>query len=220
MQSISVRPPTITEAVLLELRQMLIQGRFKPGDYLRVDQLAAEFGVSPLPVREALRVLNAEERVDYASHRGYRVSSLDLQGVEEIFLMCRLLEAEALQRGVPRMGGEGVERMRGLLERLETAGPELPLWERVVVHQDFHFVPVGYAELPRIEALLRRLWGHTDHYRSLYFFHPEAGSFVNEDHHALLDACASGDGGLAVAVSDRHRDHVIARVRREMSAEG
>jgi DNA-binding GntR family transcriptional regulator len=214
-----VRPPTLSEAVLLELRQVLIRGRFKPGDYIRVDQMAAEFGVSALPVREALRVLVAEERVDYSPHRGYRLSSLDRQGVEEVFLMCRLLEAEALRRGVPLMGAKGVQRMRALLERLETDA-ELPLWERVATHQDFHFVPVEYADLPRIEALLRRLWGHTDHYRSLYFFHDaDQASIVNDDHHALVDACATGDGELAVAVSDRHREHVIARVRLAMSTD-
>jgi DNA-binding GntR family transcriptional regulator len=212
-----VRPPTLSEAVLLELRQMLIRGRFAPGDHIRVDQMAAEFGVSALPVREALRVLVAEERVDYSPHRGYRLSTLDLQGVEEIFLMCRLLEAEAMRRGVPLMRAEGVARMRGLLERLETEAT-LPLWERVAIHQDFHFVPVEYGELPRIELLLRRLWGHTDHYRSLYFFHDaDQASIVNEDHHALVEACATGDGDLAVSVSDRHREHVIARVRLAMT---
>jgi DNA-binding GntR family transcriptional regulator len=213
-----VRPPTLSEAVLLELRQLLIRGRFAPGEHIRVDQMAAEFGVSALPVREALRVLVAEERVDYSPHRGYRLSSLDIQGVEEVFLMCRLLEAEALRRGVPLMGAKGVRRMRALLERLETEAAELPLWERVAIHQDFHFVPVEHADLPRIEALLRRLWGHTDHYRSLYFFHDaDQASIVNEDHRELVEACATGDGDLAVAVSDRHREHVIERVRLAMS---
>jgi DNA-binding GntR family transcriptional regulator len=215
-----VRPPTLSEAVLLELRQLLIRGRFRPGEHIRVDQMAAEFGVSALPVREALRVLVAEERVDYSPHRGYRLSSLDIQGVEEVFLMCRLLEAEALRRGVPRMGAKGVRRMSALLERLETEAAALPLWERVAIHQDFHFVPVEHADLPRIEALLRRLWGHTDHYRSLYFFHDaDQASIVNDDHHELVEACATGDGDLAVAVSDRHREHVIERVRLAMSVE-
>jgi DNA-binding GntR family transcriptional regulator len=215
-----VRPPTLSEAVLLELRQQLIRGRFAPGEHIRVDQMAGEFGVSALPVREALRVLVAEERVDYSPHRGYRLSSLDIQGVEEVFLMCRLLEAEALRRGVPLMGAAGVRRMTALLERLETEAAELPLWERVAIHQDFHFVPVEHADLPRIEALLRRLWSHTDHYRSLYFFHDaDQESIVNRDHHELVEACATGDGELAVAVSDRHREHVIERVRKAMSVE-
>jgi DNA-binding GntR family transcriptional regulator len=197
---------------------MLIQGEFAPGDPIRVDQMAHRFRVSPLPVREALRVLVTEGRVAYSAHRGYRLASLSFADVQENFLMCRLLEAEALLRGVPRMGEEGVSLMRGLLERLESAPGEFPLWERVAIHQDFHFVPVHFAGLPRMETTLRRLWDHTDHFRSLYFFHDERqASLVYQDHHDLVDACASGDAALAVAVMDRHRDNVLERVRVSMT---
>jgi DNA-binding GntR family transcriptional regulator len=212
-----IRPPTVSEAVLLQLRQLLIEGRFAPGDRIGVDQLAREFGVSPLPVREGLRILEAEGRVEYSAHRGYRLSSLSFKDVEELSLACGLLESEALRRGVPEMGAVDVSRMRSLLDRLESTADELPLWERVAIHQDFHFVPVEHAGLPRIEALLRRLWDHTDHYGSLYFFHDaDQAALVNRDHHELLAACATGDGRLAVTVMDRHRKHVIDRVRRAM----
>src|SRR3712207_4729668 len=107
-RSAGVRPPTVSEAVLLELRQLLIQGRFAPGDYIRVDQMASEFGVSALPGREALRVLVAEGGVTYSPHRGYPLTPLACEDGEKIFLMCRLLEGEALRRGAPAMGAQGV----------------------------------------------------------------------------------------------------------------
>lgn len=212
----SIRPPTIVEAVLQELRRRLIEGRLAPGDTIGVDQLAREFEISALPVREAVRVLVAEGRVMHSPHRGYRVRSLDYRDVEEIYLMCSVLEAEAIRRGVPRMGAEGVERMRSLLEDLESdAG--VPLWRRVAVHQDFHFVPIEASGLPRITATLRRLWQHTDHYRSLHFFHGRDGSpVVYDDHHELLRACESGDGEQAVAIMDRHRRHVLELFRAAM----
>ena len=212
----AIRPPTIAEAVLQELRRRLIEGKLAPGDVIGVDQLAREFEVSALPVREAVRVLVAEGRVDHSPHRGYRVRSLDYSDVEEIYLMCSLLEAEAIRRGVPRMGAEGIERMRGLLEQLEDdAG--LPLWQRVAIHQDFHFVPMEAADLPRITATLRRLWQHTDHYRSLHFFHERDDSpVVFQDHHDLLRACETGDGEQVVALMDRHRAHVLELFRAAM----
>jgi DNA-binding GntR family transcriptional regulator len=212
-----IRPPTLTEAVLQQLRQLVIKGGFAPGAPIRVDQVAAEFGVSALPVREALRVLVAEGRVEYSPHRGYRMATLSFADVVEIFLMCRVLEGEALRRGVPAMGDEGATRMRELLAELESGAADHGLWDRVAIHQDFHFVPVQYAGLPRIELKLRQLWDHTDHYRSLYFFHDDRqASLVYEDHHELVHACVVGDGDLAVAVMDRHRDHVLERVRLAM----
>jgi DNA-binding GntR family transcriptional regulator len=211
-----IRPPTLSEAVLQELRHLLIQGRFGPGDVIGVDQLAREFGVSALPVREAVRVLVAEGRVEHSPHRGYRVRTLAYGDVEEIYLMCRLLEGEALRRGVPLMGAEGVERMTTLLERLEADTGDIPLWERVAIHQDFHFVPVESAGLSRITATLRRLWDHTDHYRSLHFFHKDGSPLIYDDHHELLSACASGDGELVVELMDRHREHVLEEFRAAM----
>lgn len=216
----AIRPPTIAEAVLEQLRRRLIEGRLTPGDVIGVDQLAREFEISALPVREAVRVLVAEGRVDHSPHRGYRVRRLEYRDVEEIYLMCSLLEAEAIRRGVPQMGAEGIERMRDLLEQLEVdAG--LPLWERVAIHQDFHFVPMEAAGLPRIIVTLRRLWEHTDHYRSLHFFHGRDESpVVYSDHHELLRACETGDGEQVVAMMDRHRDHVLELFRAAMQVPG
>src|SRR5919106_5637552 len=111
-----VRPPTLAEAALREFRDQLLKGRLKAGDSIRPDEAAKEFGMSALPVREALRVLVAEGWVEYAPHRGYWVKAHSVADVEEIFLMCRLLEAEALRRGVPAMGPEGVARMATLLD--------------------------------------------------------------------------------------------------------
>jgi DNA-binding GntR family transcriptional regulator len=212
-----IRPPTLSEAVLHRVRHLLIQGRFAPGDVIGVDQLAREFGVSALPVREAVRVLVAEGRVEHLPHRGYRVRRLAYADVEEIYLMCRVLEGEALRRGVPLMGFEGVLRMQDLLDRFESE--DLPLWQRVATHQDFHFVPIESSGLPRLTSTLRRLWDHTDHYRSLHFFHGQDDApAIDHDHHELVAACTAGDGELAVTVMDRHRQHVLERFRTAMSA--
>jgi DNA-binding GntR family transcriptional regulator len=211
--SAGARPPTLSEVVLQQMREDLIKGRFQPGDPIRVDQIAAEFGVSALPVREALRVLLAEGRVQYASHRGYRVTALTFQDVEEIFLMCRLLEAEGIRRGVAALDAAGVKRMRSLLARFEAPAKSASVWDIAALHQDFHFVPIEYAGLPRMEAELRRLWDHTDHYRALYLFaDPEVMRPMNEEHHGLAEACAAGDAELAVELMDAHRQHALAHL--------
>ena len=188
----------------------LAQGRFAPGERVLVDQLSSEFDVSPLPVREAMRVLLAEGRLTYSSHRGFRVTRLTLPDVEEIFLMCRLLEAEALRRGVPAMDDAGVERMRSLLERLQKVPGEAELWEQVESHQNFHFVPIDKAGLPRVSQELRRLWDHTDHYRALYLFQDEqAHRLLQEEHVAIFEACANRDAPLAAKLMKQHRLHAI-----------
>lgn len=207
------RPPTLVEAVLQQLREDLIRGRYAPGDRVRVDHVAADLGISAFPVREALRVLLAEGRVQYAPHRGYRVSQLTFEQVEEISLMCGLLEAEAVRRGVEALDEAGAERMRSLLRTLLAPPRRASVWDLVTVHQEFHFVPIEYARLPLIEAELRRLWDHTDHSRSLYLFgDSEAKKRMDAAHAAIADACAARDAERAVALIAEHRRQALAHV--------
>ena len=106
-----LRPSTLPDEVLRELRGQLIRGQLQPGDRIRADLVAEDLGVSVIPVREALRVLLAESRVELEPHRGYRVTVLSPAQIREIFLICRLLEGEALRRGVPAMDESADARM-------------------------------------------------------------------------------------------------------------
>src|SRR5436305_3094175 len=112
---------TLPDEVLRELRAALIRGDLKPGDRVRADLVAADHGLSVIPVREALRVLLAESRVELEPHRGYRVTMLTGAQVAELFLICGLLEREALLRGVPAIGPDDDARMAALLAQLDAA---------------------------------------------------------------------------------------------------
>lgn len=198
---------------LRELRRELLTGRFRAGDAISLSDAAARFGMSPLPVREALRVLEVDGRVDYSPHRGYRFKAYTVSEVEEIFLMCRLLEAEALRRGIPRMSDKNIAQMQELLDRFELLVTQGEMWDAVGVHRDFHFVPIECANLPRLEVELQRLWDHTDHYRGLYFFPDGSMSpTMDQDHRDLLEACAVGDAERAVVLMDQHREHALRRL--------
>ena len=86
------RPPTAQEAVLVELRGRILRGDLAPGSPLRQEDLAASLGVSRVPVREALRMLESEGHVTYTPHRGYRVPELDLDELDEIYHLRALIE--------------------------------------------------------------------------------------------------------------------------------
>ena len=213
-----LRPSTLPDEVLRELRGALIRGELQPGDRIRADLVAEELGVSVIPVREALRVLLAESRVELEPHRGYRVTVLSPAQIGEIFLICNLLEGEALRRGVPAMDEAADARMLVLLAELESApsvanATDETLWPLVVVHQDFHFVPMECAGLPRLVSELHRLWDHTDHYRSLYLFTDESAYLpMNAEHRAMCEACLARDADEAVRLNHAHREHVLARM--------
>jgi DNA-binding GntR family transcriptional regulator len=81
----SVRPPTTQEAVLAELRRMIARGEIRPGAQIVQDALADELGVSRVPLREALKMLEGEGLVTYRPHHGYFVTELSLADLLEVY---------------------------------------------------------------------------------------------------------------------------------------
>ena len=93
------RPPTAQEAVLAELRRAIAAGELRPGEQVLQDALAERFGVSRVPLREALKILEGEGQVTYRPHRGYFVAELDLDDLREVYRIRDLLETEAIDVG-------------------------------------------------------------------------------------------------------------------------
>ena len=117
-----LRPSTLPDEVLRELRGQLIRGELQPGDRIRADLVAEDLGVSVIPVREALRVLLAESRVELEPHRGYRVTVLSPEQIGEIFLICRAARGRGAAPRHARHGPTPTTRgMLALLAELEAA---------------------------------------------------------------------------------------------------
>ena len=95
------RPPTAQEAVLAELRRAIVTGELAPGEQVLQDALAERFGVSRVPLREALKILEGEGQVTYRPHRGYFVAELDVDDLREVYRIRDLLESEAVRVAVP-----------------------------------------------------------------------------------------------------------------------
>ncbi len=106
---------TVAMLALERLRERILHGDYPEGAPLRQDALAAELGVSRIPVREALRQLEAEGLVTFSPHVGAVVSSLSLAEIKELFDLRALLESELLRRAIPHMHEDDLARAAGVL---------------------------------------------------------------------------------------------------------
>ncbi len=210
---ISTRPTTVQEAVLGHLRKLLLTGELRPGQRITQGDLANRLGVSPVPVREALQVLQSEGLVTYRPGRGFWVTDLSVSEVEEIDLLARLLEHEAFQRGAPLLTDADVERMEKLYQELCSMEGTDDTWRQIQVHRELHFVPVRAARLPRLVAELTRYWEHTDHHRVLYVFkRPDSSKVALAQHAAIIEACRSRDPQALIEAQDTHRDYALKSI--------
>ena len=104
---------TVTHQATEALRERILRGMYSDDTPLRQDALAAELGVSRIPIREALRQLEAEGLVVFNPHRGAVVSSLSVDEIDELFELRAQIESDLVRRAVTRTTAEDVSRARG-----------------------------------------------------------------------------------------------------------
>jgi DNA-binding GntR family transcriptional regulator len=207
------RPPTAQEAVLAALRAAIASGELRPGDQVRQDALAGRFGVSRVPLREALKILEGEGAVTYQPHRGYFVAELSVDDLTEVYRIRELLEEEAVRAAVPRLTDEDVERLADLVDDCERAGRDGDVTAMTTANRRLHFALYEAADRPRLVRLVRILWDATDVYRSLYYSDAESRTRVEDEHRAMLAAVRRRDADAAVRLLADHRDHAVAHIR-------
>lgn len=207
------RPPTAQEAVLAELRRLIATGRLRPGEQILQDALAVELGVSRVPLREALKILEGEGLVTYAAHRGYFVTQLSLSDLLEVYRIRELLEAEAVRVGLPHLTTEDVERLEGVEHDVRAAAERGDLVAMTAANRRFHLSLVEACGLPRLVWIIRLLWDATEVYRSVYYADDSNRRLAGDEHADLMVAVRRGDVDGALGVLAAHREHAIAALR-------
>jgi DNA-binding GntR family transcriptional regulator len=205
------RPPTSQEAVLREIRRAIMARELKPGERVRQEKLAGRLNVSRVPVREALKVLEAEGQVTYQPHRGYTVVALSSEELEEIYLIRRLLETEATRRAVPRVDAELIERLEALMGQMEELAEAGDVLRYAEANRDFHFVLFERAGLPRLYHMIEVLWRISEAYRGAIFDYTWSKR-AQKYHRAIIVACKAGDVAGTIAAQDEHRSDAIASI--------
>ena len=200
---------TVQHATLLALREAIAIGRYQPGQPLRQETLARDFGVSVPPVREALKTLETEGQVVYVPRRGYSVSRLSRAELRETYQIRDLLETEAITRAVGSLTRDDLARMRAAVRDMDRADRTSDVAALTAANRRFHFTVFDAASMPRMADMIRMLWDGTDHYRSRYFATPAHRDRVRAEHAEIIRAVARGDAGTAAELSRQHRNRAL-----------
>src|SRR5262245_30698400 len=184
---------TAVELVSRGLRDAIFDGRLHPGERLRQEAVASEFGTSRIPVREALRQLASEGLVVLQPHAGARVARLELDELEEIYQLRERLEPLAIARSVPLLSEHQLCELGSLVEEMErVADPDdLKRWLRL--DRDFHLGTFACAPMPRLLGLIEGFWNTTQQYRRVYTLLPRRLEIAHAEHRLLLEALMRRD---------------------------
>lgn len=151
---------TVTQVVTEQVRQKILSGDLPAGSVLRQDAIAADYTVSRIPVREALRQLEAEGLVTFYAHRGAVVSSLSPEELNELFELRALIEPELLRKAAPNLTQRDLKQAeRFLISSWKMTSPD-----RIIPAWDFYATLYTPAGKPKNLDLVRSLHNQTNRY--------------------------------------------------------
>ncbi|MCW3027208.1 MAG: hypothetical protein JWN81_419 [Solirubrobacterales bacterium] len=214
------RLPRTAEAIAArELRAAIVRGALAPGAKILQEATAQELGISLIPLREALKTLASEGIVTYEPQRGYFVADLQSEGIDELYAVRDLLEAEAERIAVGRLGAEAIELMGAQLRVQGRAVAERDAVEMIAANRVFHFTLFERCENPWLLRFVAQLWDALDPYRVLSYrrmwLQDDERLIPDEilaEHRQILTALQRHDHALALQLLREHRERSRAFV--------
>jgi len=195
--------PTSSDVIAKHIRSAIVDGRIKEGEPIRQDEIGALFNVSKIPVREALKRLEAEGLVEFRRNRGVFVTKLSEPEIEEIFEVRAILESAAIQQSVPKMTAATFERAfqhyQSFLQNKDTGEWSALNWR-------FHSSLYEDAGKPFLMQQIRAMNDRIERYLRVQLTLADGKQKSDDEHLAILHACKVGD---AVKAGKLTYDHIM-----------
>lgn len=191
-------PSTLRTHLVKVLRSQILGGKYRPGDRLNESQIAREFNISRIPVREALSQLQEQGLVMNHERRGMFVVQLSNDEVQQINSLRMVLEAEAMRLARARMTPETLAELTDLVDQMEKW--EGPLIDAAALDRKFHAVIWAASGNPYLERTLVLLTTSLFAHKALEHVSNEIRRWRLNHHRELLDYVAGGPGDPQMAM--------------------
>jgi DNA-binding GntR family transcriptional regulator len=199
------------------IREAIIDGRLKPGQRLKEEDLARQLGISRTPIREALLMLQVEGLIVATPNRGATVRVHTPDDLDDLYALRALLEGHAARRAGQRIAEEEVHLLRESCDRFDALSPEDELRELVRENLFFHSTILDIAGSARLASMVRTVIELPLVYKSYIWYSPDQKRISSHYHRQIVNALATGDGERAELVMKEHvfeaRDVLVARLR-------
>ncbi|MDN7144216.1 GntR family transcriptional regulator [Pseudomonas sp. JQ170] len=195
-------PPHLARSVIEErLRSAILDGRLAPGHALRQQELATLFGVSRMPVREALRQLEAQSLLRVVAHKGAVVAPLIGEDAVDTYALRVILESEALRQSIPLLEPEDIALARSYIAQLEneTRHAEIGRLNRL-----FHMSLYSKASNKKLLRLIEIELNEEERFLRFHLSSMGLGKLTQDDHNGLVDAANDRSVEDAIRILERH----------------
>jgi DNA-binding GntR family transcriptional regulator len=207
---------TKQEWVYGALRNAICNCELEPGKRLLIDEIASEFKVSRIPVREALLQLQADGLVNIVPHAGAVVAPITFAAASDYFAVSRELQVLAVRAAAERITDEENKELHQFLDQMESAAKNKDYQLYTQLNLNFHAYIATISRMPLLPTFLEQFqqsWQRVVKYYHLSPMHEGRVEVTIQEHRELVDAICGGDADKAEAVSRRHNitgleDHI------------
>ena len=191
---------TKTEVVHERIREEIMAGKMKPGQRLVISELAKNFGLSEIPVREAIRRLESEGIVQFTPHVGAVVSKINEKEFLEIYIIRIELEALATRLAAPHIKEKDIDFLCNLIQKAETAIKRGKNEKLGPLNKDFHLKIYQAAPYPNLFGMIVNLWEKFELTQSVFAYVPKRAIPSWNEHKSIVDALKDNDAERASAL--------------------
>jgi DNA-binding GntR family transcriptional regulator len=210
--TIALKHRTISSAITTQLRDAVLSGEQPSGSQLRQDAIAAQFGVSRIPVREALLQLEAEGLVHIMPHKGAVVTSLSRTEVDDVFELRAVLEVRLLKRSAAVLTGEDFAELDRVQQAFGQAIRTKDAARWGILNAELHMALYRRADLPRTAGIVANLLTASERYTRIQLSANTAWQRAQSEHGELIELCRRGETEAACALLEQH----ITTVHRDL----
>ena len=200
----AVKKQSLPELIANDLRERILSGEIPEGDAIRQELLAEEYDVSRMPVREALKRLNAEGLIVWETNRGGSVVKHSLSEIGEIFDLRALIEVDLFRRAIPKMKTSDFRRCEDLLSKMDDSYAKGDVRHWGQLNHDYHTALYAAAERDLTDDLLARISMQSDRYVRIHLSVMKQRAPAQEEHRTLLSLAKDRDVDAAAALLGNH----------------
>ena len=211
---------TKQQAVYQRLKTLIIEGKLKPGERLIIDDLAREFGLSIIPVREALQLLQSDRLVEIRPHAGATVSPITVEHLDEIFTILEGLEAVTVRRLAETQPAGVLGKLEKVVAQLERATERADIEHWSALNMEFHSQMSAATNMPWLHEITTRALRDWDRVRRYFFNRQTAHRFAEaqREHQNILAALREGDAARAEQIIRQHNQNALRHYRAGLEA--
>ena len=194
----------LSEKIASEIRSAVLSGEMRPGTRIRQELLAAHFGASRIPVREALKQLENEGLVVLAPNRGAWIADVNSEESIEVYKIREAVEPLAIFESVPSLTDSDINSLDATVRELESV---TTLEGYIQLDREFHLRTYSRARMPQLLAMVERFWNSTQHFRRQFVketFAKDGLPFSDPQHLLLMDAIRGRDAEAAQVLVRLH----------------